>query len=178
MIILTDNKQYFFFSDDILKISTWFEDLYIDYGDSPMPMMNYEAEAFEYFIKWFDDFIVSSCFNNECSEYQIYFDNIQKIYKPEIFENCNLSLLIKILNFAVGNEIKILIDTIATVIGSRNVFINRIVDFNTIGRNLNYHYYISEDGDLSIVDNHVRLILRNMKPEIFDKQWQFIKDLI
>lgn len=118
MVYLTFSNKNVNFSDEIFKISTILDELakYRIDENEPIPVFDIDDEIFEIFSEWFNDL-------NEVGIVKL--DNITFknpiLFEPEFFTH-DMKTLIKLYNFGLSTQIKILCDTIAYVISLRNIW--------------------------------------------------------
>lgn len=164
------------FSDDVFKISTYFNSLDKErsFEEEPIPVILSnkiltDSEIVNIFEKWFKALLIK-----KINEEAIKLDNL--IFKSIYFTDYTVEQLIEIFNFAIGNQIKLLCETIAYVISQK---INKIYIKNS-------KYYIinddiKDDLTVNIVELHYSLllmVLKHMKDSKFDEQITEIKNLL
>lgn len=118
MIYLTyNNIEPFEYSKEILKLSDYLEDAfkYCTSPTEPIPLTYYTELTFINFNLWFKELL-------KYGDIQYYeYKDMISIFNPEFFDYNDISSLIEIFKFAFDNHIRLLSNTIAYVIGSRNI---------------------------------------------------------
>lgn len=106
-INLLTNNQIIQFSKDILKISDYLDYLYSirTYEEEPLPLLNYNENLFKIFSEWFE--ILNKTLQFDIREQ----DN--NVFKPEFFNDLSINQKIELFNFGLGNQIRILCETLA-----------------------------------------------------------------
>ena len=116
MVVLTFSNKLYEFSDNILKLSVYLNDLsqYRTDENEPLPLLKYDDEVFKMFEDWFK----SLDFN--------FIDKItiidNEVYNADYFKTVENSQLLKILNFACYNQITLLVNTVAYVLFNKGHF--------------------------------------------------------
>lgn len=116
MISIKVNEKIQTVSKNILKISEYLNHLYDlrEYEEEPLPIMNYNESNFEIFMKWFN--VLNKTLDYDVDEE----DN--EIFYTEYFDNFDIKQKIELFNFAMGNQFKILCDTIAYSMKDNNIY--------------------------------------------------------
>lgn len=164
MLRLTYNDcKPFNFSRKLIKISTYVESMVNEYGQGTIiPIMCKDHYIFEIFNEWFKNL-------KEIGITKIPDKSYTVIFMPEYFEEYNIYTLIDIFNFALSNQILLLCDTIAYVIGlSYDVGIN--------DDQICYIYNGSNCININII--LLKMILKNMDNDKFWVQNNNVIELI
>lgn len=146
MVYLLLQNKTFEVSDNILKISTYFDDIAKNRESEvePIVLINATKKVFEIFFRWF----------TLLNDYIRYETESTVIFKPEFFEEFDSTELIEIFNFGFHNQIQLLCETVAYVLGLRNIEL----------KNLHISLKI--------------MILKNMNEFDFQKQSTDLKNLV
>lgn len=127
MIKLLISDKEIEFPEEILKISSYLKYLNDnkEYNEEPIPILNYDKEIFDLFTYWFDKLIKEGIV-----EYDN--DKIKAFFYEDLFIDLTNEFLEKIFNFALSNQIDLLVQTLAFVLRDKtdNCLINNINNIN------------------------------------------------
>lgn len=121
------------FPETILKISEYLKHLYNlrTYDDEAIPILNYDENEFKIFNEWFkplnemlkDDDVEKWYVENFNEEYlEKIFDDNNQIFYSSFFEKFTTSQKIQLFNFALGNQFKIMCESIAFTMRNEKVY--------------------------------------------------------
>ena len=169
MVYITFNNKTIEYSDDILNISTYIKDCIKYKTDINEPIIligKFSDRIFNLFDNWFQEFRKIK-FKKYTETYDIVF-----IFKPEIFYNLDIQTLLDLFNFGLGNQIKLLCETITYVLGNMNL---KLCDL------YNKYFIYCPEQDHKLYPIHIVLammILKHMTNKNYNIQEDKIKKLI